>query len=274
MAEFKAPEMPKSLDRQFGDAMEKMVAMMARQFANQSIRELNKSTVEKFADSLPAHHLDAQTGNFARVFLGLAKRVRKKLVDRFSDERLEKLAENYTGKVNQRNKAEFYRRAEEALGINAQQAMQKEGLTFQINAYQLETAQWAKKLRDESLEMFTANSLRVMAEGGTVDDVMEQFEGMVEKRRNHAKMIARTQIGTFNALVTKARATKLGITKAVWVTSRDERVRRCHQVRDRKEFELDKGLYSSCDGKWLLPGQDYNCRCTERLIVPKEEDDE
>ena len=80
-------------------------------------------------------------------------------------------------------------------------------------------------MRDDTLQMWTSNTLRQMAEGKGLPEILSQFDGMVEKRRGHAKMVARTQIATFNCLTSKARAQNLGITKARWVTSADERVR-------------------------------------------------
>lgn len=242
---------------------------MVKRWRNQVFEELNQSTVQKFADAVAVN--DAQVGNFANVYLKLAERVRRKLLKQFDDKRLEKLAKNYTGKVNRRNKAEFYRRMEKSVGISRQELEATEGLTFQINAYQLETYQWIRKMRDDTMQQWTSNTLRDMAEGKSLPDILSQFDGMVEKRKNHAEMVARTQISTFNSLTSKARARNLGIEKAIWVTSRDERVRPCHQVRDKKEFDLAEGLYSSCDGKTLLPGVDYNCRCDYRMIIPKME---
>lgn len=211
-----------------------------------------------------------QVGNYATVFLKLNKAAQKKLLKRFDDKRLEKLARQVLEKVNRRNAQQFYGNVESSIGISAKELLTSEGLQSNINALILETAQWAKKLRDETLEMYTSNTLRVMAQGGSLEDLLSQFSDMEEKRKNHAKMVARTQVSTFNSLVGKARAENLGIEKAVWVTSRDERVRRCHQVRDGKEFDLNKGLYASCDGKTLLPGVDYQCRCTYRFVIPKE----
>lgn len=256
--EVKAPEPPKAEMRQFGNAMEYMIDQMAKRWRNHVFEELNQSTIKKFADAHAAQDA-AQVGNFARVFLKMAERVRRKLLKQFDDGRLEKLAKQYTGKVNRRNKAEFYRRVEKRVGISRQELEASEGLTFQINAYQLETYQWIRKLRDDTLQQWTSNTLRDMAEGRTLPEIMEQFEGMKEKRKNHAKMVARTQIATFNSLTSKARAQTLGITKAVWVTSKDERVRASHRARDGEEFDLDKGLYSSVDGEYLLPGTDYQC---------------
>lgn len=251
----------KSSERQFAEAMQYMVDYMSRYIRNNVIGGMHKSTVEKFADK--------QVGNYATVFLKLNKQAQRKLLKRFDDKRLERIARDVLGKVNRRNAQQLYESVEGAIGISAKEMMAGEGLQIRINALTLETAQWAKKLRDETLEMYTANTLRVMSQGGSLTDVLEQFSGMEEKRKNHAKMVARTQVANFNSLVTKARAENLGVTTAEWITSADERVRQCHRVRNGKEFDLSKGLYASCDGKWLLPGTDFNCRCTYNLIIPE-----
>jgi SPP1 gp7 family putative phage head morphogenesis protein len=158
---------------------------------------------------------------------------------------------------------------EKSVGISRQELEATEGLTFQINAYKLETEQWIKKLRDDTLQQFTSSTLRSMAEGKGLPEILSQFDGLVETRRGQAKMVARTQISTFNSLTTKARAQNLGVTMAGWQTSSDERVRPSHEARNGKPFKLSEGLYSSVDGKTLLPGVDFNCRCDYVLIIPK-----
>jgi SPP1 gp7 family putative phage head morphogenesis protein len=263
-AKIKAPEPPKSEIRQFGNAIEYMVDQMAQRWRNQIFKELNQDTIKKFSDA-------SQVGNFAKVFLAMSARVRRKLLKQFDDKRIENLAKKYTSKVDNRNKAEFYRRAEEKIGISREELEATEGLTSQINAYQLETQQWVKKMRDDTLQQWTSQTLRQMAEGKGLPEILKQFDGMVEQRKGHAKMIARTQISTFNSLTSKARAQNLGITKAIWVTARDERVRDSHQARDGKEFVLSEGLYSASDGKTLLPGTSPNCRCDYIMVIPEME---
>ena len=172
-------------------------------------------------------------------------------------------------KTNKRNRDQIYKAVENSIGLSSKELTATEGLTFQINALTAETAQWVKKLRDETLEFYTANTLRAMTLGSSIADIMAQFDGMEEKRRNHAKFTARNQIGNFNSITTKIRAQNIGITEAVWITSKDERVRDCHKKRDGKIFKLDKGLYHACDGLYLLPGVDYQCRCTYELIIPE-----
>jgi SPP1 gp7 family putative phage head morphogenesis protein len=264
MPQVKSPTPLKSTEREFGQIMEKMIETMGRMYKNQTLKELNKGTVEKFED--------AQVGNYAAIFLSLSKRAKRNLLKRFSDDRIEQFVKDQLSKVDNRNKSMLYESIGKKIGIDPVQLMSGEGLKSQINAYMLETAQWAKKLRDETLEEFTANSLRAMTLGKSLDEIMSEYDGVVGKRKDHAKFVARNQINNFNSILTKTRAQKAGITKAKWVTAGDERVRQCHVVRDGKEFDLDKGLYSSCDGKTLLPGVDYQCRCGYELLLPEDEE--
>lgn len=260
----KAPGAPRAQERELAEVALFMVEQISQRFRNQVFGELHKSTIEKFTD--------AQPGNYAKVYLSLANRVRRKLLKQFDDKRIEALVQTILDKVNKRNRTELYSKVEKRIGLSSLELTQTEGLMASMNALNLETAQWVKKLRDETLEMYTANSLRAMTQGSSLAEIMEQFDGLVEKRKNHAKFTARNQIANFNSITTKLRAQNLGITRARWITSRDERVRECHKKRNGKEFDLDKGLYSSCDGKWLLPGVDYQCRCDYELIIPAEDE--
>ena len=62
-----------------------------------------------------------------------------------------------------------------------------------------------------------------MTMGKSVDAILSEFDDMVEKRKNNAKFLARNQIQNFNSLTTNIRAKNLGVTKAVWRTTGDEK---------------------------------------------------
>lgn len=286
----KSPNAPKAQERELDRGITYMLDLMAKRFRNQVFKELNAGTVEKFADAqidtLAAQAVhgdgefaDAQIGNYAKVYLGLANKVTRKLIRQFDDKRIEAMVSGILGKVDQRNREELYKRIENRIGLSTKELSATEGLSANINALTLETAQWVKKLRDDTLEAFTANSLKAMTQGQSLEEVMQQFDGLVEKRRNHARTTARTQIANFNSIATKLRAQNLGITRARWITSRDERVRGrpggkypdakpSHWDLHGKEFDLVKGLKAG--DRYLLPGVDYNCRCDYELIIPED----
>jgi SPP1 gp7 family putative phage head morphogenesis protein len=160
-----------------------------------------------------------------------------------------------------------YKALEKAVGLNYKQLVLKEALNPTINALIIETATWVQRLRDQTLQNFSANSLRAMALGNTIDGVLKEFDLEKSKQKNAAKFVARNQIANFNGILTKIRHQKVGIEEGRWKTSGDEKVRPCHRDRDGKVFKLAEGCYSACDDKYLIPGSDFNCRCIYYAII-------
>lgn len=238
--------------------MTAMIAEMARDWKNLTIDKL-KHSEDLFADSKPK--------GFASIFEALSKTANNKILKKYSDEKIEKMIGRILENVDKKNQELMYGKAEEIIGISQKQLAHEENLKGKTSSFIAETVEWAKKLKDDTLQEFTTSTLRAMSLGQGVDYISKQFDGIVGKRKDHAKFVARTQVATFNSLMTKNRAQNLGVTKAVWITGGDERVRKAHKERDGKEFELSKGCYSSADKKWLLPGTDYQCRCTYELIL-------
>lgn len=265
--ELPAVPYPKGYDRQFEQLMSNMTEAMAKQFENNTIKNLNKGTVEKFDGS---QFEDAQIGNYASVFLKLASKAKRSILARFSDDRLDKEVKRILTALDKTNSSLLYGNIEKVTGISSKAIAQQAGVGPQINALIAETQEWVKKLRDDNLAYFTNNTLRTMAEGRSLSEVSAEYSAEASTRKNHAKFIARNQTANFNGLSSKIRAQKLGITQAVWVTARDEKVRHSHNAREGKIYNLDEGLYSSTDGKALYPGTDYNCRCVPRYLIPKE----
>lgn len=257
----KSPDHLRTPEEDFGAAMASMIGMMASQYRNQVLLSLNKGTIDKFEDA-------AQAGNYAAATLKLSNRVKRKLLRRFDNKRINQLSKKVLSGVNDSNRKALYSKVENAIGINTKELIATEGLKADTNARYIETSLWAEKLRDDSLTEWTNNTIRQMSEGKSITEILAEFDGMEEKRKNHAHFVARQQVVTFNSLMTKTRAQNIGIQKAIWKTSEDERVRPCHRVRNNKEFDLSEGLYASCDGKTLLPGIDYGCRCDYELIIP------
>lgn len=261
----KMPPPPKGIEKKYASMVTAMVEQIAQRFKNQVLLNLDKKTINKFSDE--------QVGNYAAIALQLSNRVKRKLIRQFSNNRITSRTKNVLGQADKYNKDRVYNPVQEIAGINTTALIAKEGLKPEVNALMLETAQWAKKLRDDTLEHFTANTLRAMSLGKPISEIIEEFDAEALKSKTKAQFIARNQIANFNGMSTKIRHQKLGIKKGKWVTSRDERVRKCHEVRDKKEFSLSEGLFSSCDGKTLFPGQDFNCRCTYIAIDPELEID-
>ena len=246
--------------RGFEKEIARIIELMSQQFENETLGQLNKGTIEKFEDQ--------QVGNYANVFRKMSRRARRKILKRFSDRRISGVVRKTLLAANRQSQRQFYGDIENQIGISVQQLINEEGLSPQINALIIETEEWVKRLRDDSITQFTANTLRAMTLGESFEEVVNSYREDAEKRRNNARFVARNQLSNFNGISNKIRYQNLGITEAIWVTSRDERVRGAHADRNGKRFNLSEGLFSSKDGKTLIPGVDFNCRCIAKPIIP------
>lgn len=102
------------------------------------------------------------------------------------------------------------------------------------------------------------------------EDLAKDIMARVPVAENKAKLIARDQIGTFYGQLTRQRQTKLGITKYMWVATKDERTRPEHRHRDGKIFYWDED--NSPAGSNVLPpgerpGEPINCRCSAKPLL-------
>jgi SPP1 gp7 family putative phage head morphogenesis protein len=99
------------------------------------------------------------------------------------------------------------------------------------------------------------------------DRITEQF-GVSEAR---AQLIARDQVGKFNGDLSMLRQTGIGVTRYVWRTSRDERVRPDHARLDGHTFSWDEPPVTVTTGKRAgetnHPGQDIQCRCHPEPVL-------
>ena len=87
--------------------------------------------------------------------------------------------------------------------------------------------------------------------------------------RDRAALIARDQNNKAKAVIERTRRQELGITHAIWQHSAGGKVPRAtHVAMSGKAYPLSQGMYDSAEGRYVLPGELINCRCTSRAVVP------
>lgn len=88
-----------------------------------------------------------------------------------------------------------------------------------------------------------------------------------------AELIARDQVGKFNAAITELRQTNLGVASYVWRTSEDERVRPDHARLNGTTQKWAAPPVTVTSGKRAgehnHPGMDIQCRCYAEPILDK-----
>lgn len=103
---------------------------------------------------------------------------------------------------------------------------------------------------------------RALVEGKGTRSIAKVLQSRLGVSRRRANLIARNEIGTLNAEITRARMTDLGIKRFRWVDSGDDVVRPLHQEINGQIFDYPNG--HPTEG---LPGEPINCRCTAEPVL-------
>lgn len=107
-------------------------------------------------------------------------------------------------------------------------------------------------------------SVRAGRDLGTLTDTLHERYGVTKRR---AAMIARDQNNKSTESIGIVRNKSLGITEATWFHRHgSKQPRASHIAANGKTFNLSEGLL--IDGEMMFPGQDYNCNCSYKPIIP------
>lgn len=110
-------------------------------------------------------------------------------------------------------------------------------------------------------------------------NVYNRLEKQIKLSRSRAKMIARDQLGTLNAQMTRFEHESAGVSKYKWITKRDGRVRDSHRALHGTiqswnnppamwYMTASRGIVYT--GRYCNPGEDYGCRCVAKPVFDLE----
>lgn len=90
-----------------------------------------------------------------------------------------------------------------------------------------------------------------------VEDLADRIQQVLGVTEDKADLLARDQTLRLSSQVTIAKQQAAGVSKFIWSTSGDERVRESHEELDGQTFSFDDPPV--VDGEAILPGQAYGC---------------
>lgn len=109
--------------------------------------------------------------------------------------------------------------------------------------------------------------MRSVARGRDLSLLTNELQKRYGITRRRAALIARDQNNKATSVMQSARQQSLGITEGIWRHSHaGKEPRPSHVKADGEKFDLSKGMY--LDGKWVMPGEEINCRCTWSPVIP------
>jgi SPP1 gp7 family putative phage head morphogenesis protein len=180
-------------------------------------------------------------------------------------------ASQMVAKVGIANKNKFDRTVARATGVDLSSIITSEGLEDFTALSISKNASLIKSLPEEYLKQVETIVNNGVVSGARYETIAKEITaktGANSKLANRIKTIARNEVQTINSQITLRRSESLGIKKGIYRTSKDERVRKCHDELDGVEFEIKKGAWSKSCSKFIQPGiTDINCRCTYSPVI-------
>lgn len=119
-----------------------------------------------------------------------------------------------------------------------------------------------KSIPQECLSEMQAITQAGFAEGRPITAISKDIQKAYSVSRSKALFIARDQTAKLNSEITQHQQRDAGVSRYVWSTSGDERVRESHAALDGKTFSWDEPpIVDKKTGRRAHPGEDYQCRC-------------
>jgi SPP1 gp7 family putative phage head morphogenesis protein len=183
----------------------------------------------------------------------LLERVSKQILDKWPVSKLEDLAARYASETSQFQKAQLLDQIKSAVGVNVLGA--EPNLRPLVQSFTRENVALIRSIPTDAISDLSKRLIRQINDGARAEDLADVVQERLGVSESRAALIARDQIGKFNGSLNQARQTELGVTRYIWRTMRDNRVRDEHALREGETFEWDKPPE---DGN---PGEAVNCRC-------------
>lgn len=169
----------------------------------------------------------------------------------------ENIAQGFINRGNIQNQAEVSTNLKNQTGVDlAVYLRSSPNITEKVNVMTTANVQLIKSIRSQYLDKVKNAVTQALVSGSLNKDLTAQIKALGQTTGKRAMFIARDQSSKLNAALTQARHEDVGVTKYMWSTSGDERVRDSHAEKDGQIFE-----YANPPADTGHPGHDVNCRC-------------
>ena len=174
----------------------------------------------------------------------------------------ENIAQGFINRGNIQNQAEVSTNLKNQTGVDlAAYLRSSPNITEKVNAMTTANVQLIKSIRSQYLDKVQNAVTQALVSGSLNKDLTAQIKALGQTTEKRAMFIARDQSSKLNAALTQARHEDVGVTKYMWSTSGDERVRDSHAEKDGQIFE-----YANPPADTGHPGHDFNCRCVQIAV--------
>jgi len=167
---------------------------------------------------------------------------------------VEALAKKFGARTIDFNRVQLGRQVRAALGVDIVTGNAK--LAAVLDHFVAENVSLIKSIPTQVVDQVEGIVQRGFSNASLVGTIADEIDERFSVGESRAKLIARDQVGKLYGQTNAYRQQDLGISKFIWRTSGDERVRDEHEALDGETFSYDD---PPSEG---LPGEPIQCRCT------------
>ncbi|MXF49870.1 phage head morphogenesis protein [Raoultella sp. Lac2] len=148
-----------------------------------------------------------------------------------------------------------------------------QAMTEKVDAIIAENVSLIRSIPEKYFTEVEGMVYRAVARGGDRKALADEIEANFGKRhgitRRRAEGIARDQVRKATASLSRQRQKAAGIKRGIWIHSGgSNRPRKKHVHAHGQEFDLDVGLPVGDKGQYVLPGEEVECGCTWKPVLP------
>jgi SPP1 gp7 family putative phage head morphogenesis protein len=260
------PAYPKTAEREFRRVTGAYMKLLNEELKKKLPEMMAEYSRERRGDS----RLDDSRDLDARL-RQLLQEVAEALERRVSEYGLDEKVEQIASITKDTSIREWKRAVKNTLGIDLLDDYYKGEIYDEaIRRWIAENVLKIKSLPTETLGDMRQIILDSYMKGSSIRDIQKEIQEKYDVSKKKAQLLARDQVATLNAQITKLQQQDAGCKKYRWSSSKDSRVRDCHRELHGKTFSWDdppemwyetKSKGRVYTGRKCHPGEDFCCRC-------------
>lgn len=178
---------------------------------------------------------------------------------KYSDAEVQAITRKQADRINKFSSDEFQRIFGKVLGINP--IVVEPWLPTEVKAFTKQNVSLIKSIPQQYFERVEQGLMRDVQAGKSTKEITENISNIYNVSKSRAALIARDQTAKFNSNLNMVRQKSVGVTKYMWSTSMDERVRPSHAENEGKIFSWDDPPSETGN-----PGDDINCVPEDSIV--------
>lgn len=127
-----------------------------------------------------------------------------------------------------------------------------------------------KSIPEQYLNQVDGIIQRGITQGRDLGYITEELEKRYAITRRRASTIARDQTNKATESLSRERAKSMGATQGRWKhRGGSNHPRKTHLEMHNVIFDLNKGIEDTAVGRYILPAQEPECKCTFEIVIPE-----